>query len=199
MKAIFTIILVALSSTVFCQFDLYLTAGAGIGNYYNKIERDNTQAGFELKSIFAGSIGADISWVRYSRISPFLGLNFTFTGADQQHHSDVFPEYHFRFQYITVPIGIRLPFYKTLGIEASCVNSFQIANKSRNVDLPKTATWDIAVQPAIYYQHKSWKGSLSYFIGFNDALGVGYIGESDFRYYNRIILFNLAYRLYSFN
>ncbi len=199
MKAIFTIILVALSSTVFCQFDLYLSAGTGFGNYYNKIERDNTQSGFELKPIFAGSIGADISWVRHSGISPFLGLNFTFTGADQQHLSNVFPEYHFRFQYITVPIGLRIPIFKSLGFEASCVNSFQIANKSRNIDLPKTVAWDIAVQPAIYYQYKSWRGGLSYYFGINDALGIGYLGELDFRYFNRIILFNLAYRLHTFN
>ncbi|KAF0131507.1 MAG: hypothetical protein FD155_31 [Bacteroidetes bacterium] len=199
MKTKLIILFFFISGAAFGQFDLYLTAGAGIGNYLNKIERDKTQAGFELKSVFAGSFGADINWIRYSRINPFLGINFIFTGADQHHLSDVFPEYHFRFQYITVPIGLRVPIFKSLGFEASCVNSFQIANKTRNIDLPKTAAWDIGVQPAIYYQYKSWRGGLSYYFGFNDALGIGYLGELDFRYFNRIILFNLAYRLYSFD
>ncbi len=187
------------SSMTFGQFDLYLTAGAGFGNYFNEIERDKTQAGFELKSIIAGSLGAEMNWENPSRFKPFIGLNFSFTGANQELRVDTIPGSHYRFQYLAIPIGLRIRIYKSLGFEASCVNSFQIANKSRNTYLPKAATWDIAVQPAIYYQYKSWRGGLSYYFGFNDALGFGFIRESDFRHFNRIILFNIAYRLHSFD
>lgn len=193
------LILLFVSGTAFGQFDLYLTGGAGLGNYFNEIERDKTQAGFELKSIFAGSLGAEMTWESPSRFKPFIGLNFSFTGADQEVRFDSIIGSHYRFQYLSVPIGLRIRIYKSLGFEASCVNSFQIANKSRNTVLPKAATWDIAVQPAIYYQYKRWRGGLSYYFGFNDALGYGYIGGSDFRHFNRIILFNFAYRLSSFN
>jgi hypothetical protein len=54
MKTKLIILFFFISGAAFDQFDLYLTAGAGTGNYFNKIERDKTQAGFELKSVFAG-------------------------------------------------------------------------------------------------------------------------------------------------
>ncbi|KAF0131505.1 MAG: hypothetical protein FD155_29 [Bacteroidetes bacterium] len=200
MKTKLIILFFFISSAAFGQIDLYLTAGAGTGNYFNTIERDPNKAGFELKSILAGSIGAAINWEKFTRIKPYLGINLVFTGAD--HHSkfnsDIIPNYYIRYSYITIPIGLRIPVYKFLGVEATCVNNFKVADNTRNMVYRDAATWDIGLQPAIYLQHKRWRGGLSYYFGFKDALGIGYLDDADFRFYNRIFLFNLSYKVHSF-
>jgi hypothetical protein len=197
MKTKLIVILFLISNTAFSQFDLYLTAGLGTGNYFNTIERDPYSAGFEFKPTLAGSIGAELSWEKLKVVQPLVGINYVFTGANEysKYNAYEISPVYFRFSYITLPIGFRVPIYKSFGLEATCVNSFRVAS---NTGFPEVPDWDIAVQPAIYFKYKNWRGTLTHYYGLKDAVGIGYLHSSDFRYFNRIFLVNIAYKVYSF-
>jgi hypothetical protein len=199
MKIKLIIILAFVSSNAFSQFDLYLIAGLGTGNYFNTNERAPHGAGFVLKPTLAGSIGAELSWQKLKVVQPLIGINYVFTGANHysKYNYDEIPPIYFRFSYISIPIGLRAPIYKLLGIEATCVNSFPVIKPK--VFVQDEPVWDIALQPAIYFQHQRWTGKLSYYYGFKDAVGNGYQYGTDFRFFNRIFLVNIAYKVYSSN
>ncbi len=200
MKIKLIIILAFVSSNAFSQFNLYATAGLGTGNYFNTTERDPDRAGFELKPTLAGSIGAELSWEKLKVVQPLIGINYVFTGSNHysKYNYDEIPPIYFRYSYISIPIGLRAPIYKSLGFGATCVNSFRVANKTRNFGVEHEPVWDISLQPAIYFQYQRWTGSLSYSYGLKDAVGFGYKFDWDFRFFNRIFLVNLAYKVYSF-
>ena len=187
----------------FCQVDLYLSAGAGGSKYFNFQAEKWEHAELKLIPISSAKFGADLVWKSGNKVELYTGLHFFALGNKMKfvetHQLLPNREFRFRHTYLQLPIGLNYPVFKSYGLCFSLNNGLQLSERNKSdVIYAVSKLWESSVSPGIYASFNNWRFSFSYYIGLIDVLGQGKNLDSDFRFYNQAMHFNLAYRLETF-
>jgi hypothetical protein len=204
MKTILLFIFLSSCLPGFCQVDLYITAGAGSSKYFNFQAEKWEHAEVKLIPISSAKFGADLVWQARNKVELYTGLHVFALGNKMKfvetHQLLPNREFRFRHTYLQLPIGLNYPVFKSYGLCFSLNTGLQLSERNKSdVIYAVSKLWESSVSPGLYARHKNWRFSFSYYIGLVDVLGQGKNLDSDFRYYNHAIHFNVAYKLRSFD
>lgn len=203
MKAKLLFFLLTSYLPAFCQVDLYFSAGAGRSKYFNFQAEKWEHAELKLIPINSAKFGADLVWKSGNKVEFNTGMYVFFLGNKMKfvetHQLLPNREFRFRHTYLQLPIGLNYPVFKSYGLCFSLNTGLQLSERKKSdVIYAVSKLWESSVSPGLYARHKNWRFSFSYYIGLVDVLSQGKNLDSDFRYYNHAIHFNVAYKVKTF-
>ena len=195
MKNIISIsFLLLLVNNAIGQTDIYISGGVGIGNHCSK--RDPIVTPFKLSAIPSYSIGLKAKLERFNKFKPVIGLNYLRTGSDYRNTFSTSPIY-FRYHYLNLPIGLDMDICGGLGAGAFISVSIPFAHEGPRLQEPTRPGTDLGFSPSVYYRFKKCELNATYHFGLSDAARIGYLGDTDYRFFNRVFLMKFGYRIHS--
>lgn len=197
-----TIILLFILATSPCigQQSLFVKMDLGQSKHFNYGINNGSNNSFTLNPVLSGGTDATYELAKFRIISPYAGIGVSFLGTILQLNDHaVYPGKKFRFRhiYLTLPAGLKIPVYKAVGIDIALINSWRLNDRASEI-VGNPRIWDVALQPGVFINIENWRLGFSYYYGIRDVFGVGYIGSTDSRHYNRALHINVAYKLKNF-
>lgn len=202
MKTTLILIFILTISPCVGQQSLFLKADIGQSKHFNYGINNGSMQGFSFIPVLSYAVDATLELSNLGIIRPYSGLGVSALGTIHKEHDHPAFEpgktFRFRHIYLTLPTGLNIQVYKSVGADIALINGWRLNDRSSEI-IGKPRIWEVALRPGAFVSVENWRLGISYYYGIRDVFGIGKIDENnDLRLYNHAIHFNVAYKVKTF-